>query len=72
MADEFLKPSPPSMGSWWLRSRSSLQWNRRGRGLVGGGGWQIEMPDDAVKEVQRLRAILGDQPADLEFGYKKD
>lgn len=55
-------------GGWWLRSTIDPRWNSSGRGQVGG----FVMPQEVKDEIERKKAELGEEPADLEFGYMKD
>ncbi len=55
-------------GSWWINSKSDPRWNASGSGKVGLFG----MPEEAEKEIKRLKKKYGKPPEDLEFGYMKD
>lgn len=56
-------------GSWALSSASDPRWNSNGRSAsVGMGG----TPPEARAEIERLTALYGDMPADLELFTMKD
>ena len=55
-------------GSWWLESKSDPRWNINGTGSVGMFG----MPSACREKLEELRAIYGEAPADLSYGYMKD
>ncbi len=56
-------------GSWWLRSKTDPRWDSDGTSPLVGG---FVMPSELRAELDRKKLELGEQPADLEFGYMKD
>lgn len=60
-----------SQGSWWFISESDPRWNRSGIASVG-----MFMSYESLPEAKAIfdknKAIYGEPPEDLEFGYEKD
>jgi hypothetical protein len=55
-------------GTWWLKSKIDSRWNASGDGWCGG----FCMPSECEKELEKLKQLYGEPPADLEYGYMKD
>lgn len=56
-------------GSWYLESKKDPRWNAAGRSsrlvLLSG------LPDDVKTEVERLKALYGEPPDDLEWAGRR-
>lgn len=59
------------MGTWYFYSTTDKRWNVSGRRLVGMFMSLNECPE-AKAELERLKALYGEMPEDLQFGYMKD
>lgn len=55
-------------GSWWINSKSDPRWNASGSDDVGG----FVIPLAAKEKIEALKAMLGEPPSDLKYGYMKD
>lgn len=57
-----------SSGSWTVYSKSDPRWNAHGDCKVGG----FVMSSGANDHIERMKAILGEPPEDLQYSYMKD
>lgn len=58
-------------GSWWFKSKSDPRWNHSGRAVVGMFMTYKSLPE-AKAIFDKNKALYGEPPEDLEFGYEKD
>lgn len=58
-------------GSWWLSSKTNPEWNRSGRGPVG-GGITVEQIPEAQIWLRYCREVYGPEPEDLMLGWMSD
>jgi len=58
-----------SSGGWSVYSKTDPRWNGNGCTSSCGG---FTMPREAQEHIDRLKALYGEPPDDLEYSYMKD